>query len=158
MACAIGPKCYHVLNWFFLPKPGFLGIYLNFQKSIKNQLSLPHSESQKSYQINSIKSCSSRSFQQHPKAHTPLKLWNFQLQFLICFSVKKKSFNIQELFALLLQVQTPWNQANAPLLLLQSFPKRPRTWSEASQFTGSHHQYKQNKTKQNKQTTFLHRW
>jgi hypothetical protein len=41
------------------------GIYLNFQrqKSLKNQY-LPHSES-KSYQINLIKSCSSRSFQEH---------------------------------------------------------------------------------------------
>jgi hypothetical protein len=39
------------------------GIYLNFQqqKSFKNQY-LPHSES-KAYQINFIKSCSSRSFQ-----------------------------------------------------------------------------------------------
>jgi hypothetical protein len=39
------------------------GIYLNFQrqKLLKNQY-LPHFES-KSYQINSIKSCSSRSFQ-----------------------------------------------------------------------------------------------
>jgi hypothetical protein len=25
-------KCYHVLNWFLLPKSDFLGIYLNFQK------------------------------------------------------------------------------------------------------------------------------
>jgi hypothetical protein len=24
VACAVGPKCYHVLNWFFLPKPDFL--------------------------------------------------------------------------------------------------------------------------------------
>jgi hypothetical protein len=47
------------------------GIYLNFQpqKSLKNQY-LPHSES-KSYQINSIKSCSSRSFQQHQR-HIPI--------------------------------------------------------------------------------------
>jgi hypothetical protein len=37
----------------------------------------------------------------------------------------------------------PWNQANAPLL--ESFPKRPRTWSEASWFGGPH-KYKQNKT------------
>jgi hypothetical protein len=45
-------------TWFFV-------IYLNFQqqKSLKNQC-LPHSES-KYYQINAIKSCSSRSFQQH---------------------------------------------------------------------------------------------
>jgi hypothetical protein len=51
-------------TWFF-------GIYLNFQqqKSLRNQY-LPHSES-KSYQINSIKSCSSRSFQQH-RRHIPI--------------------------------------------------------------------------------------
>jgi hypothetical protein len=56
-----------------------LGIYLNFQqqKSLENQY-LPHSES-KSYQINSIKSCSSRSFQQHQR-HIPIPLK---------FSVKK---------------------------------------------------------------------
>jgi hypothetical protein len=43
-----------------------------------------------------------------------------------------------------------WNQAHAPLLL-ESFPKRPRRWFEASQLGGSH------KYKQKKQTTFLHR-
>jgi hypothetical protein len=44
------------LIFFSLPKPGFLGIYLNFQgqKSLKNQYLQQHSES-KSYQINSIK-------------------------------------------------------------------------------------------------------
>jgi hypothetical protein len=52
----------------FPSKTWFSGIYLNFQlqKSLKNQY-LPHSES-KSYQINCIKSCSSRSFQEHLKA------------------------------------------------------------------------------------------
>ncbi len=47
----------------FPSKTWFFGIYLNFQwqKSLQNQY-LPHSES-KPYQINSIKSCSSRSFQ-----------------------------------------------------------------------------------------------
>jgi hypothetical protein len=39
------------------------------------------------------------------------------------------------------------NQADAPLLL-KSFPKRPKTWSEASELGGSH---------KYKQTTFLHR-
>jgi len=55
----------------FPSKTWFLGIYLNFrqQKSLKNQY-LPQSES-KSYQINSIKSYSSRSFQQHPR-HIPI--------------------------------------------------------------------------------------
>jgi hypothetical protein len=41
------------------------------------------------------------------------------------------------------QVQTSWNQSHAPLLV-KSFPKRPRTQSEAS--CGSHNY----KTKQNK--------
>jgi len=41
-------------------------------------------------------------------------------------------------------VQTPWNQAHAPLLV-ESFPKRPRTRSEASWLGGSQ-RYKQNKT------------
>jgi hypothetical protein len=41
-----------------------------------------------------------------------------------------------------------WNQAHAPLLI-ESFPKTPRTQFEASQFGGSHN-YK------TKQTTFLH--
>jgi hypothetical protein len=54
----------------FPSKIWFFGIYFNFQrqKSLKNQY-LAHSES-KSYQINSIKSCSSRSFQYHQKAHS----------------------------------------------------------------------------------------
>ncbi len=49
----------------FPSKTWFFGIYLDFQwqKSVKIQY-LPHCEP-KSYQINSIKSCSSRSFQQH---------------------------------------------------------------------------------------------
>ncbi len=43
------------------------------------------------------------------------------------------------------QVQTSWNQAHAPLLI-ESFPKTPRTRSKASRFGGSHNY----KTKQNK--------
>ncbi len=52
-------------------KTWFSGIYLNFQrqKSLKNQY-LPHFDP-KSYQINSIKSCSSRSFQEHQR-HIPM--------------------------------------------------------------------------------------
>jgi len=55
----------------FPSKTWFFGIYLNFQrqKSLKNQYLL-RSES-KSYQINSIKSCSSRSFQEHQR-HIPI--------------------------------------------------------------------------------------
>jgi len=68
VACAVGPSVTTSSTWFF-------GIYLNFQrqKSLKNQY-LPHSGS-KSYQINSIKSCSSRSFKQHQRQiPVPLKL------------------------------------------------------------------------------------
>jgi hypothetical protein len=73
----------------FPSKTWFSEIYLNFQlqKSLKNQY-LPHSES-KSYQTNSIKSCSSRSFQQHQR-HIPIPP-NFSV---------KKTFNIQELLHL----------------------------------------------------------
>jgi len=55
----------------FPSKTWFFEIYLNFQqqKPFKNQY-LPHSES-KSHQIKSIKSCSSRSFQQHQR-HIPI--------------------------------------------------------------------------------------
>jgi len=49
------------------------------------------------------------------------------------------------------QVQTSWNQADAPLLL-ESFPKRPRTQFEASRFGGSH---KHEKNKTNKQPSFI---
>ncbi len=72
-------------------------------------------------------------------------LRNFQLQFNLIFS--EEIIQYSRTFARR-QVQTSWNQPYA--LLLDSFPKRPRTRSEASQFNGSHN-YK------TKQTTFLHR-
>jgi hypothetical protein len=55
-------------------------------------------------------------------------LQNFQLQFNLIFS--EKIIQYSRTFAP--QVQTPWNQAHAPLLLIKSFPKTPRTWSQAS--------------------------
>ncbi len=80
----------------FPSKTWFFGIYLNFQrqKSFKNHptFNLPHFET-KSYQIDSIKSWSSTSFQQHQK-HIPI-LPKFQIQFNLIFS--EKIFNIQEL-------------------------------------------------------------
>jgi hypothetical protein len=111
---------------FSLSKPGFFGIYLNFQwqKSLKNR-SLLHSES-KSYQINFIKSCSSRSFQQHQR-HIPIPpkfSAMISIYFTLLYFSVKKSFNIQEL--LHSKSKTSWNQADQPLLL-KSFPKRPRT-------------------------------
>jgi hypothetical protein len=57
----------------------------------------------------------------------------------------KKSFNIQELLS--------WNQAHAPLLV-ESFPKPPRTQFEASWLCGSHNY----KTKQNKLPSFIDRF
>jgi hypothetical protein len=70
MACAVGPSVTASSTDFSFQNLVFW-IYLNFQrqKSLKNQY-LPHSES-KSYQINSIKSCLSRSFQQHQR-HIPI--------------------------------------------------------------------------------------
>jgi hypothetical protein len=124
-------------------KTWFLGIYLNFQlqKSLKNQY-LPHSES-KCYQINFIKSYSS-DLSNNTKG-TFQFLQNFQLQFNLIFSEEI----IQYSRAFAPEVQMSWNQAHAALLV-ESFPKTPRTWSETSWFGGSHN----NKTKQ---TTFLHR-
>jgi hypothetical protein len=89
----------------FPSKTWFFGIYLNFQwhNSLKNQY-LPHSES-KSYQINSIKSCSSRSFQQHQR-HIPIPLKNFS------YSVEINQYSR----AFAEQVQTSWNQTHAPLM------------------------------------------
>jgi len=125
----------------FPSKTWFLGIYLNFQwqKSFKNQY-LPHSESTP-YQINSIKSCSSRSFQQHQR-HIPIPL-KFSATTYLIFS--EEIIQYSRTFGP--QVETSWNQAHATLLV-ESFPKTARTRSEASRFGGSHN-YK------TKQTTFL---
>ncbi len=73
------PKCYHVVNWFSLPKPGFLEFIWIF--SCRNHLKikyLPYSES-KAYQINSIKS-SYQDLSNNTKVTFEF-LWNFQLQF-----------------------------------------------------------------------------
>jgi len=128
----------------FPSKTWFSGFCLNFQwqKSLKNQY-LPHSES-KSYQINSIKSCSSRCFQQHQR-HFPIPPKFSATIFNSTFS--QEIIQYSRTFAL--QVQTSWNQAHAPLLI-ESFPKTPSTRSEAFWF-GASHNYK------TKQTTFLHR-
>jgi hypothetical protein len=114
----------------FPSKTWFFRIYLNFQrqKSLKNQY-FPNSES-KSYQVNSIKSCSSRSFQNTKGSFQFLQ--KSQLWFHSIFTEEI----IQYSKTFTWHVQMPWNQASAPLLL-QSFPKRSRTQSEASRFSGS---------------------
>jgi hypothetical protein len=117
VACALDPSVTVVSTDFF-------GIFWHF--SGRNYLKiqyLPPSES-KSYQINSIKSCSSRSFQQTKGTFQFLR--NFQLWFNLIFVEEI----IQYSRTSLPQVQMPWNQANAPLFL-ESFPKRLRNtiWS-----------------------------
>jgi hypothetical protein len=140
-------KCYHILQLIFPFKTWFVGIYFNFQgqKSLWNQY-LPHSKS-KSYQINSIESCSSRSISL--TKGTFQFLWNFQLQFHLIFSEEI----IQYSRTFTPQVQTSWNQADEPLVL-ESFPKRPRTQSEASWFRVD--LIDTNTT--NKQPSFIDRW
>jgi len=126
-------------------KTWFFGIYLNFQgqKSLKNQY-LPHFEP-KSYQMNSIKILLIKIFPRTPKAHSN-SFEIFRYHFNLIFS--EEIIQYSKTFAS--QVQTSWNQANAPLPL-KSYPKRPRTQYEASWFAGSH------KHKTNKQKTLLHR-
>jgi hypothetical protein len=79
-------KCDHIFNWFFLPKSGFLIFYLNlqWQKSLRTWY-LPHPKS-KTYEINSIKSCSLRSFQQY-QMHIPIPLGFLGLNWMADFQV-----------------------------------------------------------------------
>ncbi len=63
----------------------------------------------------------------------------------------KKSFNIQEL--LHHKSKCHGMKAHAPLLV-EIYPKTPRTGSEVSQFGGSHN----HKTKQSKLPSFIDRW
>ncbi len=119
----------------FPSKTWFFGIYLNFQqqKPLQNQY-LTHSES-KSYQINSIKSCSSKSSQQHQR-HIPIPPR---------YSAMKNSFNIPKKIAL--QVQTSWNQAMHPF--------SSRTFQGHQEHNLKHSDSVDLIT--TKQTTFLHR-
>jgi len=77
VACAVRP-CVTTSSTVFSFRNWFFGIYLNFQrqKLLRNQYLSP-SES-KSYQINSIKSCSSRSFQQYQR-HISIPQLRFNL-------------------------------------------------------------------------------
>ncbi len=89
VACAQVLSCPQLI---FPSKTWFFGIYLNFQwqKSLQNQY-LSHSES-KSYQINSVKSCSSRLSNNTKGAFHYFKILSYDFIFAV-----KKSFNIQEL-------------------------------------------------------------
>jgi hypothetical protein len=123
------PKCYHVLNRFFLSETSFLEFVWIFSSRNHLEINIFH-------QINSIKSCSSRSFQQH-QSHIPI---HPKFSATIEFNFQWRNHSIFKNFCT--EVQAPWNQAHAPLLV-KSFPKTPRTRSEASQFDG-YHKYKTN--------------
>jgi hypothetical protein len=72
VACAVDPSVTTSSTDFSFQNLVFFNLFeIQQQKSLKIQY-LPHSES-KSYQINSIKSCSLRSFQQHQR-HIPIPL------------------------------------------------------------------------------------
>jgi hypothetical protein len=72
VACAIGPSVTTSSIEFPFQNLVFWNLFnFQWQKPFKNQY-LPHSES-KSYQINFIKSCLSRSFKEHQK-HIPIIL------------------------------------------------------------------------------------
>ncbi len=139
-------KCCHVLNWLFLPKPGFWEFIWIFSSRNKLKINISH-----------ILNPNLTKYIPLNPAHQDLSnntkdtfqcLRNFQLGFNLIFSEEI----IQYSRTCAPQVQPSWNQADAPLLL-QSFPKTTRIRSGASWFSGSHRY----KTKQNKQTTSLHR-
>jgi hypothetical protein len=136
VACAVGPSVTTSSTWFFIQKHGFWNLFafVVAKITLKSIISHIYSES-KSYQTNSFKSWSSRSFQQHQRAH---------------FNNSSQIFSeeiIQYSTTFALQVHTPWNQAHAPLII-KSFAKTPRTRSKTSQFGGS-------RTYKTKQTSFL---
>ncbi len=113
----------------FPSKTWFFGIYLNFQwqKSLISHIR------------NFIKSCSSRSVQQHQR-HIPIPP---KFSATIYFNFQRRNHSIFKNFC----TATPKRLEPSPCT---PPPKTPRTRSEASQFSGSHN----HKTKQ---TTFLHR-
>ncbi len=138
------PKCYHVLNWFFLQKPSFLEFIWIF--SSRNHLKINISHILNPNLTQKIPLNSAHQVLSNNTKDTFQLLWNFQLQFNLTFS--ENIIQYSRTFAS--HVQMSCNQADE-LFLIKSFPKRPRTQSEASWF-GWSHKYK---TKQNKQTTFL---
>ncbi len=123
-------KCYHVYNRFFLPKPDFSKFIWIFssRKHFKNNISHilnPHFT--KWIPLNPAHQDLSNSTKGTFKFLRKFQLW-FNLIFI------EKIIQYPRTFAP--QVLTSWNQAHAPLL--EGFPKTPRTWSEASEFGGSH--------------------
>ncbi len=135
---------HHVLNWFFLPKPQFWEfIWIFSSRNHQLKINISHILKSKSYQINSMKSCSSRSFQETPKAHSnSSEIFNYYLfSFNFIFS-EKKSFNIQEL--LHCQSKSHGTKPMHPFLS-RAFQRHQEQELEASPFGGLLIITKQNK-------------
>jgi hypothetical protein len=98
------------------------------------KINISHNSESKSDQINSIKSCSSRSFQQQHQRCTFQFLRNSQLPFNIISSEEIIQYSRNFCTTSPKHHET---KTDAPLLL-ESFPTTPRRWSEASWFGGSH--------------------
>jgi hypothetical protein len=140
VACAEGPS-YHVLNWLFLPKPGFLGYIWIFSEKNRLQINISH-----------ILNPNLTKWIPLNPAHQDLSnntkgtfqfLWNVQRWFNLIFT--EKIFNIQKLLDRMSKRHEtkPMHPSSS-----RTF-QRPRTRSEASRFSGSI------KYKQNKQTNYL---
>ncbi len=144
VACAVGPSVTTFSTDFSFQNPVFLNLFEFSAAEITLKSICPTFWIQilpnKFHSILLIKI-----FPTTPKAHSNSSQI-FSYDFNLIFN--EKIIQYSRTFAL--HIQTPWNQANAPLLL-KSFPKRPRMQFEASWFGGFH----KDKTKQ---TTFLHKF
>ncbi len=90
---------------FFPSKTWFFGEFIwIFCGRNHFKINISHKSESKSYQINSIKSCSSRAFQEHQR-HIPIPL-KFSATINLIFSEEI----IQYSRTSTPQVQTPWNQ------------------------------------------------
>jgi len=91
------PKCYHILNWFFLPKLGFWEFIWIF--SSRNHLkSISPTFWIQILPINFIQSCSSRSFQEHQKHLPILSKFSATIDIWALLILELKIFNICHLF------------------------------------------------------------
>jgi hypothetical protein len=139
-------KCYHVLNWFFFPKPGFLEFIWIF--SCRNHLKVNISHT---LNANLTKEISLNPAHQDRSNHTKGTfhfLQKFQLQFNLIYS--EEIIQYSRTFAP--RVTSPNVMEPSPPFLDKRFPKTLRTWSEASWFGGSHNK------KQNKLPSFIDRY
>ncbi len=145
MAWSIGPSIIASSTDFFLPKPGFLEFIWIFSSRNHLKINISHilnPNLTKYIPLNPLIKTSPTT----PKAHSNSSAI-FSYNFNLIFSEKKIIQYFKNFCTASLNVMEP-----KPIhpSFDESFPKTPRTRSEASQFCGSHN-YK------TKQTTFLHR-